>query len=129
RQWRAAAEAASQGADAPSADQWLVSARAISAYQAKVLLAGHAGPFHYGAYKIIGRIESGRLMGLFRAAHTASGHRVLLKFFSGPALTDLTVWGELTRRFAAAEMLADPHVTRVYELVDLGSHRFAVLED
>src|SRR4029078_12464269 len=38
--------------------QWLISQGALSKYQAKVLLAGHAGPFMYGEYTVYDRVSS-----------------------------------------------------------------------
>src|SRR5262249_28563117 len=59
------------GAAGPSDTQalaeWLVAGRALSAYQASVLASGRPGPFVFGRYVIVERIESGRLARLFRA--------------------------------------------------------------
>src|SRR5436190_11955418 len=60
--------------------QWLISQGILSKYQAKVLLAGHAGPFMYGEYTVYDRVSSGRLQGVFRAIHPPTRVRVTLSF-------------------------------------------------
>src|SRR3954462_9636773 len=44
---------------------WLVERDVITAYHARILLAGHAGPFLFGDYRTDDRFDSGRLEGLF----------------------------------------------------------------
>src|SRR5262245_54869433 len=61
--------------------QWLMNHRAISKYQATVLLAGRPGPFFFGGYKVYERIEKGPLKGCLRAVHDATKHPVFLRFF------------------------------------------------
>lgn len=72
--------------------QWLISHGVISRYQAKVLLAGHPGPFTYGDYTVFDRHTEGRLIGAFRAIHPATRHRVLLWFHSGQAVQSQQWW-------------------------------------
>ena len=77
----------SQGAtaDVNALAKWLVGQNVLSRYQASILLAGRAGPFAYGDYKIYDRVESGRLAGWFRAVHAGTNHPVMLKFLAGDA--------------------------------------------
>src|SRR4051794_28524729 len=70
------------------AAQWLMDLRAISRYQAQVLVAGKSGPFFFGDYKIYERIEKGRLAGCFRAIHNASKYCVILRFATGALLKE-----------------------------------------
>ncbi len=110
---------------------WLVENGAISAYQARVLLAGQAGPFVYGAYRVFDRIASGRLAGLFRAVHVPTQHPVALWFLSGPALSEAAVVASLREqcRRVSQACVARPQLARPWQLVDLGLFKFAVLED
>ena len=57
---------------------WLVSQRALTNYQAKVLLSGRAGPFRFGAYQINDRAGGSSASLRFRAVHLQTHHRVLL---------------------------------------------------
>lgn len=127
---------AAQGSAAPADDarplaEWLLARRAISSYQAKILLAGQAGPFTYGHYQIYDRIESGRLAGIFRAIHLPTRHRVCLVFLTGEAVQDPAVVASLTRQAATVNRVSAgyPHLFRCYHLEDLDTFKFLVVED
>lgn len=109
----------------------LISNGVISRYQAKVLLAGRAGPFVYGDYQIYDRLEAGRLAGVFRARHLATRHPVCLYFLSGPGLQDPQALARLAPQTTAAETASrdQPHLARCYHWSDLGGYKFVVLED
>src|SRR5262245_46666054 len=109
--------------------QWLISQGTISRYQAKVLLAGHAGPFAYGDYTVFDRHGEGRLQGAFRALHPATRHRVLLWFHSGAVVQNPQWWSTLTEQVGTFARVVDPCVARVYHLCDIGQFKFTALED
>jgi serine/threonine protein kinase len=109
--------------------QWLISQGTISRYQAKVLLAGHAGPFAYGDYTVFDRHGEGRLQGAFRALHPATRHRVLLWFHSGAVVQNPQWWAILTEQVGTFGPVVDSNVARVYHLCDIGQFKFTVLED
>lgn len=119
------------GGDAQHLAEWLHSQNVISRYQASILLAGRAGPFIYGDYKIYDRIESGRLKGVFRALHMPTMHTVCLQFLtaeqaaSSDNVTRLAQQAALVSRTSAGF----PHLLRCYHVVDLGAYKFFVLED
>src|SRR3954453_10980002 len=75
-----------------TAAQWLLDMRAITKYQAQVLLAGKPGPFFFGDYKVYERIDRGRLVGCFRAVHSASKYCVVLRFATGSMLKEPQAW-------------------------------------
>lgn len=109
--------------------EWLVSRNIFSRYQVTVLLAGRPGPFVYGDYKIYDRVESGRLANEFRAVHASAGHPVLLRFLTGPIVQDAGLWTAAAAEAQVACSLNHPQLQRFFELVDLGSFKFAVEED
>ncbi|MCA9176423.1 MAG: serine/threonine protein kinase [Planctomycetales bacterium] len=115
--------------DARSLSEWLVNENAISRYQAKVLLAGRPGPFHYGDYQIYDRIGSGRLSGMFRAVHVPTQHPVLLAFLSAEDAGDARRWATIAGQTQAWSRTSHPNLARVYEPVDVRTHKFVVLED
>lgn len=116
-------------ADPQSTAHWLAAQGAITKYQAQVLVSGKSGPFFFGEYVLTDRATSGRLAGLFRATHVPTGQPVWLSFFSGQALTSPPHWQALAQ-WAAMVMRADsPQLHRIYEIVDLGQCKFAVLEE
>lgn len=121
-----------KGADSASPEtlaQWLISNKALTRYQSKILLSGKPGPFVYGNYLVSDRIKSGRLAGLFRAVHVPTGHRVCLKFLAGNAARDPSIFAAIAEVAAAAAAVQSPYVVRCYEAVDTGTHKFIALED
>lgn len=120
-----------QGGDAQTLAEYLVTANVISRYQASILLAGRAGPFVYGDYRIYERIESGRLAGIFRAVHIATMHRVCLQFLTGEQAASPETVAFLAQRatIVSRSSAGFPHLLRCYHLVDLGAFKFFVLED
>jgi len=118
-----------QGGDAQALSQWLISRKAISPYQSKILLAGRSGPFFYGEYRVFDRVESGRLAGMFRAFHAPSRHPVLLSFLAGPAAQDGGMWRLISDHAEAHAAIVHANLNRCYETVDLGTFKFAALED
>ena len=120
--------AAEQGT-AKSIAEWLISINAISKYQADIVLAGRAGPFVYGEYKVYDRVLRDRLAGWFRAVHVPTNHPVLLQFLTGPVTQDARYWGAVVGQTQARAALGQPHLQRFYEAVDCGSFKFLVSED
>ena len=116
-------------ASARSLAQWLVSHKAVTRYQAVVLLAGRSGPFFYGDYKVTDRLEQGALAGAFRATHLASGHPVLLRFLSGAMLSDAKAWEAAKRHSNDVAKIVSPYVQRHFDAVDSGKYKFFVSED
>ncbi len=107
---------------------WLVEQNAISEYQAKILLAGHDGPFHYGNYTVISRFEKGELPGSFKAIHRKSRHQVLLEFLTGNQAADLKHWQTVESLADSASEVQHVNLLAIYESVALPSHRFVVCE-
>jgi serine/threonine protein kinase len=109
--------------------QWLIAENVLSRYQAKVLLAGRAGPFVYGDYTVYDRHGEGRLQGTFRANHPGTRHRVLLYFHTGPVVQNEKLWSALVDQTAKLSKAIHPHLVRVYQLCDLGQFKFTVMDD
>jgi hypothetical protein len=120
--------AAEQGS-AKTLSEWLVARNVLSKYQTMILLAGRAGPFFYGDYKVYDRVDKGRLAGQFRAVHAPTGHPVLLQFLTGPIITDQQLWAAAANDVLAASSIVSPHVQRFFEPVDLQAFKFLVSED
>jgi len=130
-QFHAAWVAQNPQGDAAQLAEWLVAQNVISRYQASILLAGRAGPFVYGDYKIYDRIESGRLKGIFRALHMPTMHTVCLQFLKPEQAATPDVTARLAQQAALVSRTSAgfPHLLRCYHLVDLGTFKFFVLED
>lgn len=109
--------------------EWLVSRNVISRYQATILLAGRAGPFVYGDYRVYERIDAGRLNGWFRAVHGPTGHPVLLEFLTGSTTSDPRQWVAAANEAVANCAIVSPYLQRWHDVVDLTSFKFVVSED
>ncbi len=109
--------------------QWLMDIRAITKYQAQVLLTGKPGPFFYGDYKVYERIDKGRLTGCFRAVHNASKYCVILRFATGALLKDPQQWAAASQNTLAAAQIGSPFVQKYFDAVDLQRFKFFVSED
>ena len=108
----------------PVLAKWMVQKKAISRYQAKILLKGHSGPFKYGNYTVVDRFKSGPLKDHFIARHTKTGFPVALQFFEGTETAHLDQWASIE---TLAERVADikhPNVVEHYETIVLNEHRF-----
>ena len=113
----------------PDIGQWLVAQNYLSLFQLNALLAGHAGPFHYGDYVVFDRIDSGRFAGRFRAAHSQTRHPVLLEFLTADQASDPKFLDVLRLRVELAKKIRSPHVQRIFTLVEVGAYKFLVMED
>ena len=117
----------STGFNSPeSVANWLVKQKAISSYQAKILLAGENGPFHYGNYTITARIASGPLAKSFRARHRQTDHPVLLQFVAGKTPEDLEFWRQIEALSTALAPVKHPNLIPIHETVALQNFRFVV---
>ncbi len=101
----------------------------LSKYQAKVLLSGRAGPFVFGDYLMHDRFGEGRFKGTFRGVHLPTRSRVLLSFHSGAAVQNPKNWARLVKYTTQTIKAVNPHVSRIYQLCDLGHYKFTVLEE
>lgn len=129
--YHAAWSAQNPQGDAKQLAEWLFAQNVISRYQASILLAGRAGPFVYGDYKIYDRIESGRLKGIFRALHMQTMHTVCLQFLTAEQAASPESVARLAQQAVHVSRTSAgyPHLLRCYQLVDLGAYKFFVLED
>ncbi len=125
----AGVKGAGEQANGAALAEWLVAQKAITRYQAKILLAGKSGPFVYGDYVVRERLTSGRLAGLFRAMHAGTRHPVLLQFLTGPVVKETELYRAAAAQLAGAARAVHPCLMQVYQLVDLGNFKFIVMED
>jgi len=117
------------GSGARTLAEWLISRGVLTRYQTMVLLAGRSGPFLYGDYRLYDRLESGALAGMFRAVHMPTQHPVVLQFLTGPATQDPRQWAALAPQLQVHSAVQHAHLQRCFEVVDLTSYRFLVVED
>ena len=104
----------------------LIDQKVITAYQSKILLAGHSGPFHFGNYSLLEKIESGSLAGQFTAVHRPTGQPVLLEFFPGNSPEDLPSWNTIESVCQRLSEIRRLTLMPVFEPVVLPHHRMIV---
>ena len=108
--------------------KWLVKKRAISRYQATIILAGHSGPFRMGKYTLVSRIEKGPMKGQFSAQDSRSKYPVLLQFLPGSQTEHLKQWNRIESIADEISTIRHPSVAETFESVVLPNHRFVVSE-
>ena len=106
--------------------RYLVDQKAISAYQAKIIAAGHSGPFQYGTYTVVDRIETGFLKDNFKARHTKTGFAVLLEFIPGTESGHLYQWRQIEELVEKTCQLQHANVVETFEAVAAPDYRFVV---
>ncbi len=111
------------GLDSQELAKWLVSEKLLTKLQAKVLLAGHSGPFDFGRYRIVGAIAKG---GAFLARDRKTGYPVWLHFMKGDSFDDLSRWSSVESLCDEAIKVTHPNLVRAYEWVATPNYRFVV---
>ena len=100
--------------------------KAISTYQATIMLAGHHGPFQYGNYTLVDRFNKGHLGRTFRAVHSRTQYPVMLEFFAGSCPDDLKKWQQAESVTEKVSQIEHPNLLSIFESVALDDHRFIV---
>ena len=103
---------------------WLCKRKAISRFQADILLGSHAGRLKYGNYIVVEPLDSDSLH--FAGQHKLTRHPVQLTFFDGDDAQALTNWKKGKK---LSERLANnphPNVLPVHEWVAIPEYRFVV---
>ncbi len=123
----AALKGAATQANARSLGEWLVATDVLTRYQVSVLASGRPGPFVFGDFVIIERIESGRLAKCFRARY--KGAQLALLKFSADSAESPQQTRAMMDQVAAAREINSPHVAHVYQFQPTARPPFLVLED
>lgn len=95
----------------------------LTGYQASLLLEGKPGPFVFGDYKVVDRVNQGRLNHWFKAKDP-QGEDVLLVFASQLALSE----ADVAEQTAAAMSIRSPHVSGVRAFVEGQANSVIVVE-
>ncbi|MBT4844465.1 MAG: protein kinase [Planctomycetaceae bacterium] len=125
----ASAETSDADGDVNSVAKWLVKQQAITVYQSRILLKGRKGPFQFGHYQVQNRMSAGPIKGWFQARHHNTGHPVFLHFLAGDECQQPSFFGSIIQHVKVFAALRDPHIWRVYDLVNETSYRYVVLQD
>jgi hypothetical protein len=113
-------------ANAATLAEWLVAGGVLTRYQASVLAARRPGPFVFGDFVILERIERGRLARCFKAQYKLTQPATLMFAVASadsPEQTRVTM-----ARLEAARAIKSPHVARVFQFHATARPPFFVLE-
>ena len=124
-QFKAQADAS---ANANTLAKWLVKQKAITKYQAQVLLSGKSGPFYLGGYIIEDRIKEGPFKGVYQSKHVGTSHKVLMHYVAPSIAENPTAWEMLKAQCQARCASHHANLLRCFELVDVGGKHFLVTE-
>jgi hypothetical protein len=103
-------------ADAATAARRLVAEGLITTWQAQRLLAGRAGPFFLGDWRLLARHEFPGPARAFSARHEPTGRLVNLVWLDRRRCEDADAWQELVRRTTVASRIRSPVVSRTWAL-------------
>jgi serine/threonine protein kinase len=113
----------------PSAElaaQWFVSQRRMTSYQARRILEGKPGPFHFGEYRVLRprplwTAHTRRFEGL----HVSTSHRVLLHFWTAPPESD---WQTAMAWCEQHRLVRHLHLDRIYHVFEESPQRIVVTQ-
>jgi eukaryotic-like serine/threonine-protein kinase len=107
--------------------KWLVDNHYVTGYQASQLLVGQADHFFLNHYKLLDLIGSGRMAGIFKAAHNL-GQIVAIKVLPKSKSQDPKVLGRFMREAKMAVRLKHPNIVRTFHLGNAGGRHYIVME-
>jgi serine/threonine protein kinase len=107
--------------------QWLVAQSYVTDYQARLLFRGLADNFFINQYKILDRINEGRMAGVYLAVHPL-GPVVAIKLLPAGKARNLWMAARFRREARLALRLRHPHVVRAFHMGETKGLPFLVME-
>ena len=109
--------------------RWLAAAQQLTDFQAEALLAGLAGPFLLGPYRVDRHLTAGRLGHVFRGVHVEFNLPVSLKVFPASVAADPQQMARMMREARVAIQLDHPNLIRTFQIGRVGQVHYLALED
>jgi serine/threonine protein kinase len=123
--WRAGAK--DEAEDGEQFAKSLVKEQLLTGYQAALLLRGHADQFFLDQYKLLERIGTGRMAGVFKAVHRL-GQTVAIKVLPPSKAKVDELIGRFQREARISVRLRHPNIVRTFQMGEtLGLH-YLVME-
>ncbi len=108
--------------------RWLVAERELTDFQAQAILAGIAGPYLLGPYRVTGRITAGRLGDVYQAEQAEFGQPVSLKIFPATLKQDPELTARLGREARVSLQVDNPYVVKTFQVGRVGTIPYIALE-
>jgi serine/threonine-protein kinase len=122
-------EVAGESEDGAALVRWLVRLEELTEFQADALLAGHAGPYMLGPYRVFERMAAGWLGNIFRAVHEDFQQPVALKVFPSTLAKSPEKLARLGREARVSIEVDHPNVVRTFQVGHAGDVYFLAVED
>jgi hypothetical protein len=123
--WRT--EAGASAEDPTFFCRWLVLKGALTDYQAGRLLKGQTNHYFFGDYKLVDRIGSGLMAGVYKAIHTV-GHVVAIKVLPPSKAKDQQALGRFQREARLAMKLKHANIVRTFQAGEIDGLHYLVME-
>lgn len=114
-------------ADPQKFAKWLVVNKALTEYQAGLLLRGKSDHFFLNDYKLLDRLGQGRLAGIYEAVHQL-GQRVAIKVLPPSKVKDTEIFGRFQREARLAVKLKHPNIIRTFQMGQSEGLYYIVME-
>ena len=102
--------------------------RELTEFQGEALLAGFAGPYLLGPYRVTGHITAGRLGDVYHAEQIEFHQPVSLKIFPSSLSKDPELAARLGREARVSLQVDSPYVVKTYQVGRVGQIPFIALE-
>ncbi len=123
--WKAEAGAAI--ANVPAFSKWLVANGYVTEYQAGLLVKGHVDDFFLDQYKILNRLGSGRMAGVYKATR-GSGPPVAIKVLPPSRAQNAQFLARFQREAQLSLKLKHPNCVRSFQVGQARGLNYLVME-
>jgi serine/threonine protein kinase len=113
--------------DAAAFCKWLAARGALTEYQADRLLRGQTTHYFFGDYKLLDRIGTGLMAGVYKAVHTV-GHVVAIKVLPPKSAKDPQAFGRFQREARLALQLKHANIVRTFQTGEAEGLHYLVME-
>jgi serine/threonine-protein kinase len=113
---------------ATEAARYLLDAKLLTPFQARLLLQGKHRGFALGPYRLLDQIGSGGMGSVYLAEHATLKRRVAIKVLPGERAQDPVAVERFNREARAAASLNHPNIVRAFDVHSEGGVHFLVLE-
>jgi serine/threonine protein kinase len=120
-------EAGVQAQDTARFARWLVARKLLTEYQVNLLAQGYGEGFFLGQYKILDRLGTGRMAGVYHGVHEF-GQEVAIKVLPPSKARDPQSMARFQREARLALQLNHPNVVRAFHVGEAGGLHYFVME-